>query len=316
MKRLTLWCMVAAMALLSANSLAFAHTQPLRPVVTYQAKLPVSGMATEFELVHVLQDFAPGTSTAVHTHGGQGLALVIDGELTQRIPGQADKVHKAGSSFLETPGEFFAVANASGAPARLSVLFLLPKGATLTTAQPPEPNVTPVPGPKVTYNVRLASPPIPGEFELTHLIQDFAPGASTPVHTHGGLGLALVLDGELTQRMEGQPYKVYKAGEMFAETPEVYFAVANASSAPARLSVGFLLPKGATLTTVQQAATATAVPQPPAPIVEETPMPVAQPVGMPSTGSGGMDLLLPVMAIALTCVALGSYSRFRRFGQH
>jgi len=209
MKRLTLWFMVAAMALMSASSLAFAQTPPLRPVVTYNVKMPSTGIATEFELVH--------------------------------------------------------------------------------------------------------------------LIQDFAPGASSPVHTHGGQGLALVLEGEITQRMEGQPDKVYKPGETFLETPGVYFAVANAGSVPARLSVGFLLPKGATLTTAQQTATVTAVPQPtlaptvepppPAPVIEETPVPVVQPVGMPSTGSDGVGILLPLAAIALFCLALGSYSRSRRVRQ-
>jgi len=314
MKRLTLWFMVAAMALMSAGSLAFAQTPPLRPAVTYNVKMPSTGIATEFELVHLIQDFAPGASSPVHTHGGQGLALVLEGEITQRMEGQPDKVYKPGETFLETPGVYFAVANAGSVPARLSVQFLLPKGETLTTPQQPSgtPTTAPPPGPRVTYNVRMASPAIPGEFELTHLIQDFAPGASTPVHTHGGHGLALVLDGELTQRMEGQPDKVYKAGDMFMETPEVYFAVVNARRAPARLSVGFLLPKGAALTTVQQVATATAVaqpPAPPAPVVEETVIPISQPVGMPSTGSGGTDVLLSMVAIALTCLAVGALSR-------
>ncbi|MEO6458000.1 MAG: hypothetical protein ABIO92_06970, partial [Chloroflexia bacterium] len=83
-----------------------------------------------------------------------------------------------------------------------------------------------------------------------------------------------------------------------------------------------------TLTTAQQAATATAVPpptvaptvapEPPAPVVEETPVPVVEPVGMPSTGSGGggMDVLLSLAAIiALVYLTIAVYSRSRHVRQ-
>jgi quercetin dioxygenase-like cupin family protein len=172
----------------------------------------------------------------------------------------------------------------------------------------------------------MPSPAIPGEFELVHLVQDFEPGASTPVHTHGGQGLALVLDGELTQRMEGQPDKVYKAGETFIETPGVYFAVANASNTPARLSVAFLLPKGATLTTAQQPAATPTVMQeatamPTVAVEQPTVAPAHEehgqaPIGMPRTGSGEMDRLwVPTLVLGILCLIMSGLIRFYRIAR-
>jgi quercetin dioxygenase-like cupin family protein len=116
MKKSIYWLVVMALiGLLAVNGVAFAQPPP-GPKVTYNVRMPSSGIATEFELVHLIQDFAPGSSTPVHTHGGQGLALVIDGELTQRMEGQPDKVYKAGETFIETPGVYFAVAKPATRP--------------------------------------------------------------------------------------------------------------------------------------------------------------------------------------------------------
>lgn len=129
---------VALISLVLVNTVAHADASP-PPTVTHHVRMASPAIASNFELVHLVQDFAPGAATPVHTHGGQGLALVLGGELTQRIDGQPDRVFKTGDTFVETPGEYFAVANLSSTPARLSVAFLLPTGATLTTPHQPQP---------------------------------------------------------------------------------------------------------------------------------------------------------------------------------
>jgi quercetin dioxygenase-like cupin family protein len=89
-------------------------------------------------------------------------------------------------------------------------------------------------------------------FDVVQLVLDFAPGAWTPMHTHGGRGIVTVLEGVMTVRMEDGTETTYQAGEMWAEEPGEYAEVGNAGDAPARVMVTFILPEGAQLTTVQE----------------------------------------------------------------
>ena len=85
--------------------------------------------------------------------------------------------------------------------------------------------------------------------EAQTLILDFAPGTWSPPHSHGGLTLVRVLEGEMTRRM-GDAEDVFRAGEGWVEAPRDVHAAGNAGTAPARVQVTFLLPRGAPLTTV------------------------------------------------------------------
>jgi quercetin dioxygenase-like cupin family protein len=98
------------------------------------------------------------------------------------------------------------------------------------------------------------------------LILDFAPGAWTPPHTHGGAGLVTVLEGELTRRddMTGEE-TVYAPGEFWIEVPGHVHAAGNAGQENARAAVTFLLPKGASLTTVKEGTNTGDLPPGPTP---------------------------------------------------
>ena len=208
---------------------------------------PVAALAGEFELVQVIFDFAPGAWTPVHEHGGSGLVTVLDGEITIRHD-QEEKTFKAGESWAEEPGEVLATGNLGTANARISALFLLPKGATLTTPHKDSSGQAAPPAPTVLAKSSQAVSEALGEFEVVQLVFDFAPGAWTAIHEHGGVELATVLDGEITVRRD-QDEKTYKAGEGWSEPMGNILATGNLSSADARLSAAFLLPKGAKLTT-------------------------------------------------------------------
>jgi quercetin dioxygenase-like cupin family protein len=108
------------------------------------------------------------------------------------------------------------------------------------------------PGPDTVRPLsRLRLEPAPGRFEETQLtILDFAPGAWTPLHTHGGLAVVRVLEGEMTRRAHGME-DVFRAGEGWVEAPGDVHAAGNAGTAPARVLVTFLLPAGAPLTTTE-----------------------------------------------------------------
>jgi len=79
----------------------------------------------------------------------------------------------------------------------------------------------------------------------------YGPGEESPSHRHPGITVAYVLEGEIRSKVGDAPEKVYKAGEMFLETPGQLHAVSgNASNVrQARLLAVLLAKKGEELTT-------------------------------------------------------------------
>ncbi|MNH08239.1 cupin domain-containing protein [Pseudomonas alkylphenolica] len=110
---------------------------------------------------------------------------------------------------------------------------------TLSSASAAEP----VPG-KVTVVFDRPLPNVPGK-SMRGVLVEYAPGASSPSHTHpkSAFIYATVLEGAVRSQVNDGPEKVYKAGENFVEEPGSYHAVsANASDTqPARLLAVFVL---------------------------------------------------------------------------
>lgn len=121
------------------------------------------------------------------------------------------------------------------------LVLLLPLGAVLGQAPP---------GATTRINAKSAGVTPPAQFELIQLVIDFAPGAWTPVHKHGGQGFVTVIAGEVTRRSEGVQ-TIYKTGETWVESADHFHDAGNNTNEPARVLASFLLPAGATLTTVQ-----------------------------------------------------------------
>lgn len=78
----------------------------------------------------------------------------------------------------------------------------------------------------------------------------YAPGQSSPPHSHPGITIAYVLEGEIRSKVGDEPERTYKAGEMFLETPGQLHAVSRNASAtqPAKLLAVLLAEKGKPLT--------------------------------------------------------------------
>jgi len=215
------------------------------------------------------------------------------------------EVFKAGESWAEMPGEYGVTGNEGPVLARVSSALLVPKGQNPATPKPGSrpPQVRPT----SIYSSTLPGITQPGEFELVHLTLDFAPGSVTPLHTHGGPGLVLVLEGEISNAVEGKPKQTVKTGQSWVEMPGEYAIVGNKGATKARVSFAVVLPNGASLTTVRPPAIP--VEQPPVAPVEQPTMPIASPaetIGMPRTGTSDLNILLPVaLTLGLLLVALG-----------
>lgn len=102
------------------------------PTAVSQTKYSITVGSGEYDLITRILDFPAGVWTPNHMHGGNVLVTVLSGEITTREKG-TEKIFKAGESWTESPGNVHAVGNAGTAPARVAAVFLLPKGAELTT---------------------------------------------------------------------------------------------------------------------------------------------------------------------------------------
>lgn len=85
-----------------------------------------------YSLVQQVLDFAPGSQTPQHRHGGPGLITVLQGQITLSRDGLV-RTFSAGDSFVEMPGETLQASNRGSSDAVVAATFLLPDGAQLTT---------------------------------------------------------------------------------------------------------------------------------------------------------------------------------------
>lgn len=106
-----------------------------------------------------------------------------------------------------------------------------------------------------------ADPPDPAE--VLQAVLDFAPGAWTPLHTHTGPGYATVLEGEMTLRKGGADQK-FRAGEGWIDSPNEPHMAGNDGPTTSRIVATFVLPRGATPTTVVGTGAASDLPSGPA----------------------------------------------------
>jgi quercetin dioxygenase-like cupin family protein len=97
---------------------------------------------------------------------------------------------------------------------------------------------------KVTLVYDHVLPNVPGK-SIRGVLVEYAPGGSSPAHTHpkSAFIYATVLEGAIRSQVNDGPVKTYRAGESFSEFPGDRHGVsANASTtAPARLLAVFVL---------------------------------------------------------------------------
>jgi quercetin dioxygenase-like cupin family protein len=94
------------------------------------------------------------------------------------------------------------------------------------------------PGETVTVAADEPIPNLPGKRLVSHVV-DYPPGGRSAPHRHAGSAFiyAYVLSGEIRSQVNGEPARVYRAGEAWFESPGAHHRVSeNASdTAPARL---------------------------------------------------------------------------------
>lgn len=121
------------------------------------------------------------------------------------------------------------------------VALFLTLGSAPTVAADPPANT-------VRHQFRTDGLPVSGPMEMLKFVLDFAPGATSPLHTHPGLTVVTVLEGAITLS-HGGAETVHGVGESFIEIPNEV-GVARNDTAGRTLAMGSVVaPKGAAYAT-------------------------------------------------------------------
>jgi quercetin dioxygenase-like cupin family protein len=248
--------------------------QPVGPTTVFEKRFQAADPPALADVVQLVLDFAPGSWTPVHTHGGPGYVTVLEGEVTLRMAG-ADQKFKPGEGWIDNPDTPHAAGNEGSAPARVVVTFVLPKGATPTTVVEGGAQSVAPPGPTTFAQLRTDAIGLPAPMDLVLRFVEYAPGASAAVHFHPGPNYVTVLEGELTLR-EGATEQKVSAPRGFVEPALQLHSGHNMGTARTRLVAAAVVPRGAPFsTTAEQAAQPSPAAKPAAPVT--APAPAAQP---------------------------------------
>jgi quercetin dioxygenase-like cupin family protein len=88
------------------------------------------------EAVIVRVEIAPGASAGRHTHPGEEISYVMEGEGEILVDGQPALQVKAGDGFIVPNGAKHDARNTGTQPLRLAAVYVVEKGKPLATAAP------------------------------------------------------------------------------------------------------------------------------------------------------------------------------------
>jgi quercetin dioxygenase-like cupin family protein len=115
-----LWCPLQS---------ASAQTPGFKRVELQKHDLSVTGR----EAVTARGEFAPGAAAPRHTHPGEEIGFVLDGQLTLEIDGKPAQTLKAGEAFFIPAGTVHTAKNTGAAPAVVISTYVVEKGKPLAT---------------------------------------------------------------------------------------------------------------------------------------------------------------------------------------
>jgi quercetin dioxygenase-like cupin family protein len=200
------------------------------------SRFTVTNAPLQAELVQLVVDFPPDAWTSWHTHGGQAVNLVLEGEITLRRAG-LEQPHRAGQAWTDSTGQVHAAGNTGRGKARLLTNFLLPKGAPQTTAVQESKFE-----PSILYEARFPLPVLPAEAEIVQQVADLVSGSRMEQASNGFIA-KIVLTGEVAYTI-GAEQKDYKAGQAWSAPPGTLVTEENKSGTAARVFATYLLPRG------------------------------------------------------------------------
>ena len=119
----------AAVSLLAAVASVLAQAPGVQRTVVHKADVSVPGR----EAVIARVELAPGASAGRHTHPGDEISYVIDGEAEIIVQGQPTRKVKAGDGFVIPAGAIHDAHNTGSTPLKLAGIYVVEKGKPLAT---------------------------------------------------------------------------------------------------------------------------------------------------------------------------------------
>ena len=110
----------------------FAPASGLTRTLVGRADVSVPGR----EAVVARVEVSPGTYAGRHTHPGDEISYVLEGEAELLIDGQPPRIVKAGESFVIPAGVIHDAHNATDKPIRLVGVYVVEKGKPLASPAP------------------------------------------------------------------------------------------------------------------------------------------------------------------------------------
>ena len=86
------------------------------------------------EVVQQMVELQPGTVVGKHTHPGEEVSVVLEGELRLEVAGKPAVTIKAGQAFTVPSGVVHSAASAGRVPTKLLATYIVEKGKPLRTA--------------------------------------------------------------------------------------------------------------------------------------------------------------------------------------
>lgn len=119
-------------ALTLAAGALLAQASGLTRTLVGRADVSVPGR----EAVVARVEVAPGARAGRHTHPGDEISYVLEGEAELLVDGQPPRTVKAGESFVIPAGVVHDAHNASNMPTRLVGVYVVEKGKPLASPAP------------------------------------------------------------------------------------------------------------------------------------------------------------------------------------
>jgi quercetin dioxygenase-like cupin family protein len=88
------------------------------------------------EAVTAVAEFQPGAAAGRHTHPGEEIGYILDGQVLLEQDGKPPVTLKAGQTFLIPPGTVHNATNSGPGTARVVATYLVEKGKPMATPAP------------------------------------------------------------------------------------------------------------------------------------------------------------------------------------
>lgn len=129
MKGLITLCAGAAVAMALAIGVIAQAPPAVKRTMLGQTDLSVPGR----EVVQAVAEIAPTGSTGRHTHFGEEVSYVMEGELLLEVEGKPARTVKTGEAFVVPYGVVHDGKNVGTVPVKVVVAYVVEKGKPVTT---------------------------------------------------------------------------------------------------------------------------------------------------------------------------------------